>query len=449
MDKTNNTVDLGKGPVGRLLWQYALPAIVGTMVNALYNVADRIFIGQGVGPDAISGLALTLPVLTMLQAVGMLIGIGAASRISISLGQKNKLHAEKILGNALTLTFITQLVVIAAGMFFMEPMLRAFGGSDNTIPYAQRFLTILIPGNILAALSFGFNNVMRASGYPRKAMYTMLIGAVLNVILDPIFIFGFDMGIEGAAIATLISMAVTTVWVMSHFMKKEAYLRFRKGYCRLNRLVVGSIISIGMSPFLMQVAASIVNVIVNTSLKTHGGDSAIGAFGIINSFMLLLMMFIIGLNQGMQPIVGYNYGAKLYDRVLKTLKYGMGMASVVAVAGTMGGFFFPELIARAFTRDAELIRFTADGLKITLSAFFVVGFQAVATNFFQSIGMASRAIFLSLTRQFIFLIPALLILPRYFGLNGVWAALPVSDLLSAMLTGCFLFLYIRKIIKMT
>jgi len=390
-------------------------------------------------------LALTLPVLILLQAFGMLIGAGSAARISIFLGQKNKEGAEKILGNALILTFLFTGITIVLSMVFMKPMLRAFGGSEATIPYAEQFLRIMIPGNIFAALSFGFNNMMRASGYPTKAMLTMIIGAISNVILAPVFIFWFKWGIEGAAIATVISMGISTVWVMTHFMRHDSYLRIRKEHLRLDKVIVWSIISIGLSPFFMQLAASFVNVIINTSLKKYGGDLAVGAYGINSSLALLLVMFIVGLNQGMQPIIGYNYGAGHYDRVYQVLRKTIFAATIVAGMGTLCALLIPETIVRAFTTDQEMIHIASHGLRILLSAFFIVGFQTVATNFFQCIGMAAKSIFLSLTRQCLLLIPCLLVLPHFLDLDGVWMAQPVSDILSAVLTAVFLWYQLRKI----
>ncbi len=438
---------LGTGDVGKLLWQYSLPAIVGTMVNTLYSVIDRIFIGQGVGPLAISGLALTLPILILLQAFGMLIGAGAATRISICLGQKDMEKAERILGNSLILTFIFSGITIILSMIYMEPMLLAFGASEATIPYAEQFLKIMIPGNIIAALSFGFNNMMRASGYPKKAMLTMIIGTVANIILAPIFIFGFKWGIQGAAIATVISMSISATWVMSHFMSKHSFLRIRMKYLTLDRTIVWSIISIGLSPFFMQLAASFVNVIINTSLKKYGGDLAVGAYGINGSLALLMIMFIVGLNQGMQPIVGYNYGARQYGRMYEALKKTIKVATIVSSVGALCAILIPGIIVRAFTTDEELISIASHGLRIMLLSFFTVGFQAVATNFFQCIGMVSKSIFLSLTRQCLLLLPCLFIFPPVFGLNGVWMAQPVSDFLSAVLTGAFLAYQLKKILS--
>jgi putative MATE family efflux protein len=431
--------------VGALLWEYSLPAIVGTMVNSTYTVIDRIFIGQGVGPMAISGLALTLPIMIMLQAFGMLIGVGSTSRISICLGQKNKDHAEKILGNALLLTFILSGTAIALCLIYMDPILYAFGGSETTIPYAAKFLRITIPGSILSTLSFGFNNMMRASGYPKKAMFTMIIGAVANVILAPIFIFGFRWGIEGAAVATVISMGISACWVMSHFVHKNSFLQLKKKHLHLDKTIVWSIISIGLSPFLMQLAASMVNVIINTSLKEYGGDLAVGAYGINSSLSLLIIMFIVGLNQGMQPVVGYNYGAKKYNRVLEAVKKTICVATIISGSGALCAIFIPELVVRMFTADKAMIEIASRGLRLMLCALFVVGFQVVATNFFQCIGMAGKSIVLTLTRQCLLLVPCLLALPPVWGLDGVWIAQSVSDVLSAALTGIFLLYQLKKI----
>jgi putative MATE family efflux protein len=431
--------------IGALLWEYSLPAIVGTMVNSTYTVIDRIFIGQGVGPMAISGLALTLPIMIMLQAFGMLIGVGSTSRISICLGQKNKDQAEKILGNALLLTFILSGTAIIFCMIYMESILYAFGGSETTIPYAAKFLRITIPGSILSTLSFGFNNMMRASGYPKKAMFTMIIGAVANVILAPVFIFGFRWGIEGAAVATVISMGISACWVMSHFIHENSFLQLKKKYLHLDKAIVWSIISIGLSPFLMQLAASMVNVIINTSLKKYGGDLAVGAYGINSSLSLLIIMFIVGLNQGMQPVVGYNYGAKKYNRVLEAVKKTIRVATIISGSGALCAIFIPELVVRMFTADKILIEIAARGLRLMLCALFVVGFQVVATNFFQCIGMAGKSIVLTLTRQCLLLVPCLLVLPPVWGLDGVWMAQSVSDVLSAALTGIFLFYQLKKI----
>lgn len=447
MSNNQITQQLEHQDVGRLLLNYAIPAVVGTMVNSLYNIVDRIFIGQGVGALAISGLTLTFPILLFLQAFGMLVGAGASTRVSIFLGRKEMHMAEKILGNAFTLTFILAAITIIPCMIFLEDLLLLFGGSENTIPYAAEYLYIVIPANLLTSLSFSFNGVMRATGYPKKAMITMLIGAVLNTILDPIFIFWFDMGIKGAAYATVISMAASAAFVMHHFVSKESLLRFKKKYFKLDPQVVLHIITIGISPFAMQLAGSLVNVVLNHSLQTNGGDLALGANGIIVSVGMLLVMLVMGIAQGMQPIVGFNYGAGRHDRVMQTLRLVIITATCIMGIGWACSLLFPEFIVKGFTQDPELIAIAANGLRINLSAFIVVGSQIAISQFFQSIGVAWKAIFLSLTRQFVYLIPAILILPPFFGLNGVWYSGPLSDGLAAVTAWIFLWNHVRKIKK--
>jgi putative MATE family efflux protein len=440
---------LGTEKIGKLIWDYSLPAIVGTVVMSLYNIIDRIFIGQGVGPLAISGLALTFPFMIVLMAFGLLVGAGSAARISITLGENNKEKAEKILANAFTLTLIISGTVIIVSYIFMGDLLRLFGGTEKTIHYAEDFMKIIIPGGIFSALSFGFNNIMRASGYPKKAMYTMIICAIINIILDPIFIFGFHWGIQGAAFATNIAYIVGTVWVLSHFMKKKSNLRFHRKNFRLEKDIVISIISIGLSPFSMQLATCFVIILVNTTLIHYGGDLAIGAFGIINSVNTLVVMFIIGLNQGTQPILGYNFGAKLYGRMFRALKYAVFFASGLTTIGFMIGTFLPTFMASLFTKDVELQNTAAKALRISVIMFPIIGSQIVITNFFQSIGKAKISILLSLTRQFLFLVPCLFILPTIFGMTGVWSAMPVSDGLSSIVSTSFIFYYIRRFKRRT
>lgn len=443
-DQTTIANKLATENIGKLIWQYSSPAIVGTVVMSLYNVVDRIFIGQGVGPLAISGLALTFPFMILVMAFGMLIGAGSASRISITLGENNKEKAEKILGNAFTLTFIISGSVIIISYIFMHDLLLLFGGTERTIQYAEEFMRIIIPGGIFSALNYGFNNIMRASGYPQKAMYTMIICAVLNAILAPIFIFGFHWGIRGAAIATNIAYLAGAIWVLQHFTQEKSNIRFYKKNFRLEKEIVKSIISIGLSPFCMQVATCMVVILVNTTLIHYGGDLAIGAYGIINSINTLIVMIIIGLNQGTQPIVGFNYGAKLYDRMFSTLKYAIIIGSCLTSFGFILGTFFPSIITSMFTRDVELREIATKALRISVMMFPIIGSQIVITNFFQSIGKAKISIFLSLTRQFIFLIPGLLILPNFFGLTGAWSAMPISDGLSVVLALVTLTYFIRK-----
>ncbi|WP_102407009.1 MATE family efflux transporter [Parabacteroides bouchesdurhonensis] len=430
--------------VGRLLLHYAIPAVIGTMVNALYNIVDRIFIGQGVGPLAISGLTLTFPIMLFMQAFGMLVGIGSATRISIFMGRKEMEQAEHVLGNALSLTLLLSLLTIVPSMIFLKDLLLWFGGSEQTIPYAEAYLYIAIPGNLLASLSFSFNSVMRASGYPKKAMAYMLLGAILNVILDPIFIFVFDMGIRGAAIATVISMAVGAAFVLSHFLSKESLIRFHRRYLNFDWKIVLSILAIGISPFSMQLAGSMVSVFLNNALLREGGDLAIGAIGIITSVGMLLIMLIIGIAQGMQPIVGYNYGAGLYQRVHQTLRLVIITATSIMTTGWLCCELFPSFIVRGFTTDPELVTIAANGLRLNLAAFFVVGSQIAISQFFQSIGFAWKAIFLSLSRQVLFLIPAIFVLSSLYGLEGVWLTGPFSDILAALVAWAFLIHHVKN-----
>jgi len=439
------TRKLEKEPVGRLLLHYAIPAVIGTMVNSLYNIVDRIFIGQGVGPLAIAGLTLTFPILMFIQAFGMLVGAGAATRVSIFLGRKEKEMAEKVAGNAFVLILILSAVTIFPCLIFMEDLLLAFGGSDQTIPYTAGYLYITIPGNLLMSLSFGFNAIMRASGYPKKAMVTMMIGALLNVILDPVFIFWLNMGIRGAAIATILSMVASTLFVMWHFFKPDSVVKLKKKYIGLDKRVVWSILTIGISPFAMQLAGSLVNVVLNHSLKEYGGDLAIGANGIITSVALLLVMLIVGISQGMQPIVGFNYGAGNQQRVQQTLKLVILTATCIMGIGWICSQLFPEWIVRGFTRDPELVAIASNGLRINLMMVFVVGSQITISQFFQSIGIAWKTIFLSLTRQVLFLIPAVLVLPSFIGLDGVWFASPFSDLLAAIVAWGFLWWHVKNL----
>jgi len=374
----------------------------------------------------------------LISSLGLLVGAGASSRISLALGQKDKARAELILGNALLLIIVFNIIITAVFLVFLEPILLAFGANELTLPYARDYLQIIIPGNVFVSMCFCFNNMMRSSGYPKKAMYTMFIGAGCNVILTPIFIFGLGMGIRGAAVSTVISMFIGMVFVMRHFVQSDSLIRLKKKNIRFDWAIIVAIVSIGLSPFLMQVATTFVAVLTNTQLMRYGGELAIGAFGIYNSIAMLIIMVVIGLNQGMQPIIGYNYGAQNYDRVKETFYYGLKVATVITSVGFLMGVFLPQTLAAAFTTDPYLLDITERGIRIAMLAFPIIGFQIVVSNYFQSIGQASKSVILSLTRQILFLIPALWLLPRFFGLDGVWAAAPVSDVVSAVVSVCFL-----------
>lgn len=435
---------LGTENLGKLIWQYSIPSIIGTVVMSLYNIVDRIFIGQGVGPLAISGLALTFPFMILLMAFGMLIGAGAAARVSITMGQNDVQKAEKILGNSLTLTILISGVVSLITLIFMHDMLRAFGGTEETIIYAEKYMRIIIPFSIVSAINFGFNNIMRATGFPKKAMYTMIIGAISNVILDALFIYVFKWGIEGAAIATVISYSIGSIWVLRHFTMSKSHIRFHWINFKLDKEIIQSIISIGFSPFSMQIVTSLVMVIMNSTLLKYGGDLAIGAFGIINSLVIMVVMIVLGLNQGTQPIIGFNYGAGNYERMFKTLKISIIASTALTTLGFITALLIPELAVSFFTSDQVLIDISANALRIGTLMFPLVGIQLVTSNFFQSIGKARLSIFLSLARQFIFLIPFLLILPKFFQLNGAWLAMSASDGLSAIVVIITLYHFTKK-----
>ncbi len=445
MAKKGNTNDLGVERLGKLLLQYSVPAIIATTAASLYNIIDRIFIGQGIGPMAISGLALTFPLMNILAAFGAMVGVGAGTMVSIRLGQHDRKGATLVLGNALMLNIILSIVVALVTYIYLNPILYSLGASKDTLPYAREFMQVILLGNIFTHIYLGLNGIMRASGYPRKAMYTTLVTVGINLALAPLFIFSFNWGIRGAAMATVFAQIVGTVWVIYHFSKGESFVHFLPGYMRLKRKIIEDIVSIGMSNFLMLISASIVISFINISLRKHGGDFAIGAYGIIGSIGNLAVMVVIGFNQGMQPIVGYNYGANQMPRVIRTFKLTILAGTIVTCFGFLLAELFPHLIASAFTTNKELIDMAANGLRLTLMMFPIVGFQVVTSSFFQSIGKAKISIFLSLTRQLLFLIPALYFLPRYWGLNGVWLSGPVADFTSSLLTMVVLWWQLDKL----
>lgn len=426
--------ELAERPVGRLLWEYSLPAVVGMLVMVLYNVVDRIFIGQCVGPDAIAGLAICFPMMSLATAMGVLIGVGSTARISIMLGASRLDEAQRIFGNAFVLTIVIGITYMILFMVYLDPMLRLFGASDATLPYARTYMLVLMPGLLLTNITYGFNNIMRASGYPRRAMLTMIIGAVVNVALDPLFILVFDWGIAGASVATVIAMAVSAVFVLAHFFRRNVTLRFKRGIFRLNWRIFIGIISIGAAPAIVNAASCIVNALANHSLLSYGGDRDIGAAGIMVTYTSLLVTIVLGLCQGLQPIIGYNYGAGNMNRLRRAFYLAVVAASVVTCVGGLYGFFWPSTIARVFTTDADLISATDRALGICLAVFPVVGFQIVSTCFFQSIGNATESIIVGLLRQVIFLIPLLIYLPRLFNVEGVWMAFPISDAVATVVT---------------
>lgn len=425
---------LGTANVGSLLLHYSIPAIVATVASSVYNIVDRIFIGQGVGPFAISGLALTLPLMNITAAFGAMVGVGASTMVSIRLGQHDRQGATRILGNTVMLNTIISVVVTIISLIFLEPILYGMGASPGTLPYARDFMQIILAGNVFLHLYLGLNNIMRASGYPRKAMIATLLTVAINIALAPLFIFVFKWGIRGAALATVLAQIFGTIWVFFHFMSPSHSIYFLPGYFKLKIKVIREIISIGIANFLMLTVASLVVVIINLGLEKHGGDLAIGAFGIINSIMNLIVFIVIGINQGMQPIAGYNYGAMQYDRVKHVFKLTVIAGTAISTIGFLLGEIFPRQISSLFTSNHELIGLSTNGMRIAVMMFPIVGIQMVTSSFFQSIGKAWISIFLSLSRQVLLLIPLVIILPHYFGLNGVWYSMPLSDLVSSLLT---------------
>lgn len=440
-----STSNLGVEKIGKLLLQYSVPAIVATAAASIYNIIDRIFIGQGVGALAISGLAITFPLMNITAAFGAMVGVGASSMVSIRLGQNNKQSATQILGNALMLNVILGIAVSIITLIFLDPILFALGASDNTLSYAKEFMEIILLGNVFCQVYLGLNSIMRASGYPTKAMITSLVTVVINAILAPLFIFVFKWGIRGAALATVCAQIAGSLLVILHFTRKNSFLRFLPGCLKLKIEIIKDIISIGMSNFLMLIAGSAVISIINLSLSKYGGDYAVGAYGIINSIGNLGVMIVIGFNQGMQPIVGYNYGACNIARVIRAFRLTILFATCVTSCLFLLAEIFPSAIASAFTTDNKLIELTTIGMRLNLLMFSIVGFQMVTSNFFQSIGKAKISIFLSVSRQVLFLIPALLILPHFLGLNGVWLGSPTADITSSILTFIVLKWQIKKI----
>lgn len=425
-------VELGTEKIGKLLRQYATPAIVAMLATSLYNMVDSIFIGQGVGAMAISGLAVTFPLMNIAIAFGTLVGVGAATLISILLGQQNYKMANRVLGNVVILNVAIGTVVTALTLIFMDPILYFFGASENTITYAREYMVVIMWGNIISHLYHGLNGVVRSSGRSRLAMLATILAVVLNTILDPIFIFVLDMGIRGAAIATVLAQVVALVWIVKILCDKENVLHFSREVFKFDVKIAWRSLSIGMSPFLMNIASCFVVILINNQLKRYGGDLAIGAYGIANRLCFLFFTITMGLTQGMQPIAGYNYGARNWDRVKDVLRLTI-ICSVAALSlGFLTGLTIPRFAVSLFTRDAELQAIAARAFRIVVLMFPVVGFQAVVTNFFQCVGYVSKAIFLSLSRQLLFLIPFLVAFPLYWQLDGVWWSLPASDLVSSV-----------------
>ncbi|MDR3589207.1 MAG: MATE family efflux transporter [Negativicutes bacterium] len=436
---------LGEKSVGRLLWDFSLPAITGMLVNALYNVVDSIFVGHGVGPIGLAAVTIAFPIMIILMGFGMLVGVGATTLISIRIGQQKKQEAEKILGNALILGLLLSVSLSSLLLIFLDPVLIQLGAGPDVLPYAGAFTRIILAGSIFMFTGFGLNNIIRAEGNPKTAMMTMIISAILNTILNPLFIFGLGLGIRGSALATVLSQAVSAVWVLGHFLGPSSFLNFRRENFFLDRALVAKIFTMGASAFFMQVAASLVAGLLNYSLAAYGGQLAIAAMGVINRVSLLMLMPLFGIGQGMAPIVGYNYGARNYGRVKETVKKAAVIASVVAVTGFVLIEGLDTYIIRLFTSDAELVGLGAVGLKLYLIMLPIIGFQIIGSMFFQAIGKPVQSLLLSMSRQLLILVPLLFILPRFLGIDGIWLAGPAADLGSTVLTGVLLFFELRRL----
>lgn len=430
--------------------RYALPSIIAMVSSSLYNMIDSIFIGHGVGPLAISGLALTMPLMNLAAAFGAMVGVGSAALTSIRLGQGNKLAAEHILGNVLLLNVTMGLMFTFLGLYFLDDLLYLFGASESTVGYARDFMRVILAGNIVTHIYFGLNHQLRVSGYPRKSMMIMLISVGVNVVLAWLFIFVFGWGIKGSALATVLAQTASLCIQIAHFSDPSHFIHFKSGIFRFRWDIVRNIIGIGMAPFFIQSCACVVVILINNAMRDHGGDLSIGAYGIVNRVAFIFVMVVMGLNQGMQPIVGYNYGAGKYDRVIKVLWMTVGWATLIMSAGFAVSELFPYAVVRLFVSEdgggdaVALIDMAAHGLKIIMMMFPVVGFQIVVGNFFQFIGKAKRAILMSVTRQMLFIVPLLLVLPNRWGTDGVWYSMPIADGVSVLLAAVLLVLQLRK-----
>ena len=445
MENKQATLELGTKPVGKLLTQYALPAIVAMTASSLYNIIDRAFIGQVVGPEAIAGLGITFPFMNLSAAFGAAVGVGASTCISVKLGQRDYKRAQLLLGNTVTLNLIIGFLFMMVCLVFLEPILRFFGASDATLPYAKEFMTVILLGNMVTHMYFGMNAVLRAAGKPKHAMYATLFTVACNIVLIVAFVWWFRWGIRGAALATITSQSLALCWQMWLFSDKNEILHLRRGIYRLRGYLVRNIVAIGISPFLMQTTSCVIVIFMNNQFVRYGGDMAVGAYSIANSMAMVFFMFVMGMIQGMQPIVGYNYGAEKFDRMFRCLWLTIACSTAILLVGWGLSMAFPRQIARIFTTDETLLELSARGIVIDMIVFFVVGSQAVITNFFQCLGKVKISIFLSLSRQLILLLPMAYVFPMFWGLDGVWYSMPVSDFGSFAMTIPILMWYMKKL----
>ena len=447
--------ELGTRPVGELLKQYAIPSIIAMLASSLYNIVDSIFIGHGVNALALSGLAATFPLMNISTAFGAMVGMGSSTLISVKLGQKDYKTAQEILGNAVVMNVVMGFIFGLVALLFLDPILLAFGATDATIEYARDYMQIILLGNIFTHMYFGFNALLRAMGHPKMAMKATIATVIINTILDPLLIFdtinlgfvqfdGAGWGIRGAAIATVLAQCISLIWQVRVMSDKREFIHFKRGIYHLKSYIVKEVLTIGLSPCLMNLASCFVVIFINRGLLSYGGDYAVGAYGIVHKMTFIFVMIVMGFTQGMQPIAGYNYGAKAYDRVTKVLKITITLATIVTTLAFVIGEFCPEYVARIFTSDEKMIEMAVVGMRYNCLLFPIVGFQMVAGNFFQSIAQPGKSIFLSLSRQLLFLVPFIIIFPHFWGIDGVWVSLPASDLVSSVIAAIMLGQYFKK-----
>lgn len=432
-------------PVSKLLLNFSIPAVAGMMVGALYNVIDGVFVGQGVGENALTAVTVAFPVMTLLMAVGMLVGVGAGAMLSISLGRKDRERAEMIVGNAFTLMVVLVLASVGGAFLFLDTLLRdVLGVTPEVMPLARRFISIILSGSVFLHVGFGLNNLIRAQGDPKTALATQVISVLVNVVLNYLFVFVFKWGITGSAIGTVCAQATAAVWVMVYLTSPRAAWRLRPRRLVPRLDIVRDIFKIGMAPFVMQLGASAVMVVLNRRIAEFGGDAGVAAFGVINRVLMLVMMPVVGISQGAQPIIGYNFGADRHDRVARTLGLAIGVSTLICVGGFTAVQFWAESIVAAFTPSADLIDLGSGGMRLYLLMVPIVGFQIIGANYFQAVGKAGYSMLFSLSRQMLVLIPVVYLLSSWWGLNGVWAAGPTADFVSAILTGVCLFIDARR-----
>lgn len=448
---SNTPKELGIEPISRLLMRYAVPAVVAMTASSLYNIIDRIFIGHiGSGPEgalALSGLAVTFPIMNLSAAFGAMVGAGGSTLMSIKLGQRDYDTAQHVLGNIVTLNIILGLLIGVLGIIFIDPLLYFFGASEHSVGYARQFMFVILLGNVITHLYLGLNSALRATGHPNTAMIATIATVVVNAALDPLFIFTFNLGIRGAAMATVLAQFIALIYVWVKLSNPHEYIHLQRGIYNLRKRIVKNILKIGLSPFAMQMCACLVVVLINKGLQEHGGDLAIAAYGILNSITFLFVMIVMGITQGMQPIAGYNYGARQFDRVNQVLRYSILYATIIMTLSFTICEFFPQYPVRLFTTDPKLTQLTIEGMRLVVLFNPLVGFQIVTGNFFQSIGLAGRSIFMSVNRQLVFLVPFLLIFPSFWGTKGVWLSITVSDAISIITAAVLLWQFFRKIKK--